>query len=156
MSKKLLIIALSALFLSGCSASQKINTQSVDNADNQDILLATSSSLNDDINESSIDEATAALDKACECEMTFKEPYPIDWSGSVMAVFSSGDGIGVKRFDQNAKYKQFMVRTEGLYNGEGENVRIKGKMVGITCAYYNTIFGECVPDVIAESIQNIK
>lgn len=96
------------------------------------------------------------LDKICECEKEFKEEYPIEWSGYVMSIFLSGEAIGVKRFDQSGKYKQFMVRTNGLYDGGGDKVRIKGSMVGMTCAYYNTIFGECVPDVVATAIEIIK
>ena len=38
----------------------------------------------------------------------------------------------------------------------GDKVRVKSSMIGITCAYYNTIFGECVPEIIADSIENIK
>ena len=108
------------------------------------------------VESSSSSEGVVDLDKVCECEKTFKTPYPIEWSGHVVATFSSGADIGVKRFDQNAEYKQFYVEADGLYNGESDNIRVKGKMVGITCAYYNTIFGECVADVIADSVENIK
>lgn len=95
------------------------------------------------------------LDKICECEKEFKTSYPIEWSGYVIAMFSSGEDIGVKRFDQSGEYKQFYVRGDGKYDG-GEKVRVKGDMIGITCAYYNTIFGECVPNVIANSIEVLK
>ena len=32
-------------------------------------------------------------------------------------------------------------------------VTVTGKWIGIDCAYENTIFGECVPDVVIESIK---
>lgn len=97
------------------------------------------------------------LDKICECEKTFKNPYPIEWSGQVIARFLSGADLGIKRFNQSGKYKQFYVSAEGLFDGEnGDSIKVKGKMVGITCAYYNTVFGECVPDVVANSVEIIK
>lgn len=93
----------------------------------------------------------------CGCETKFKKSYPIDWSGRVFATFVSGDDIGVKRYNQNTKYKEFYVYGNGLYNRDiGENVRIQGKLVGLTCAYGNTVFGECVGEVEAERITAIK
>lgn len=91
----------------------------------------------------------------CSCEKTFDKPYPIEWSGTVIAMFMSGGAIGVERFDQSGEYKQFYVDTKGLYDGS-DNIQVKGKLVGITCAYANTIFGECVGDVVADSIEEIK
>jgi len=35
-------------------------------------------------------------------------------------------------------------------------VKITGKWVGITCAYRNTIFGQCVPNVEIEKIEKVK
>ncbi len=148
------------LFLSGCVPSSKINLQSVSTTNEPALNVIEQESSTDEavekLDDNKINEMQAALDKACECEKDFKKPYPIEWSGYVMAVFLSGEAIGVKRFDQNAKYKQFMVITNGLYNGGGDKVKIKGDMTGMTCAYYNTIFGECVPHVIANSIEIIK
>jgi len=96
-------------------------------------------------------------DVDCGCETRFKKSYPIDWSGKIIANFVSGDDIGVKRYDQNAKYKEFYVIGNGLYNRNlGNNVRIQGKLVGLTCAYGNTVFGECVGEVEAEKITAIK
>ena len=89
----------------------------------------------------------------CDCEKEFKKEYPIVWSGEIMATFVSGEDFGVERFDQNAKYKQFYVVGQNKYSGEpGVNVQVRGRLVGITCAYANTVFGECVGEVIADQV----
>ncbi|MFH1661906.1 MAG: hypothetical protein ABIA02_02320 [Candidatus Falkowbacteria bacterium] len=92
----------------------------------------------------------------CGCEKRFKTPYPIVWSGKVFATFVSGEDIGVKRYNQNTKYKQFYVIGNNNKFDLGNNVRVQGKLIGITCAYANTIFGECVGEVEAEKITAIK
>lgn len=146
--------------LSGCSFAPKEKVQPTDNSGEPPLTVSEQEvppePVAEDPDQVNYEELQAALDKSCECEKTFKEPYKIDWSGHVMATFVSGEALGIKNFDQNSKYKQFMVRSEGLYNGESENIRVKGRLVGISCGYYNTIFHECVGDVIADSIQNIK
>lgn len=85
------------------------------------------------------------------CEQTFKQPIPIDWSGRVIATFVSGEDIGVI----GEKNHKFYVSAAGLYHG-GEQVRVIGSLVGITCAYANTVFGECVDDVVADRIIILK
>lgn len=158
--KNILLLIFSLGVLSGCTLSSGINSQP-DNTTGEPTLNvieqeASTDAMVEELNDDKINERQVALDKACECEKEFKESSPIEWSGQVMAIFLSGEAIGIKRFDQSGKYKQFMVRTNGLYDGGGDKVRIKGNMVGMTCAYYNTIFGECVPDVIATAIEIIK
>lgn len=92
----------------------------------------------------------------CGCERKFQKSYPIDWSGKVIATFAGGEDIGVKRYDQNAKYQQFYVDGNGLYNYDmGEDVRIQGNLVGLTCVYANTVLGECVGEVEAEKITQL-
>lgn len=93
----------------------------------------------------------------CSCETTFKAPYPVEWSGEILSTFVSGQDLGVKRFDQSGKYKQFYVDGNNMYKGDtGDSVRVKGKLIGITCAYANTVFRECVGEVAADSIEKIK
>jgi len=160
MKKLFFGLTLLALFLSGCTPSSGINSQSASTAGEPALNVieqeASTDATVEELSDDEINERQVALDKACECQKEFKESYPIEWSGYVMSIFLSGEAIGVKRFDQSGKYKQFMVRTNGLYDGGGDKVRIKGSMVGMTCAYYNTIFGECVPDVVATVIEIIK
>lgn len=37
----------------------------------------------------------------------------------------------------------------------GDYIKVSGKWTGITCAYYNTVFGQCVPEVEPEKIEVI-
>lgn len=95
--------------------------------------------------------------KNCACATTFKKSYPVVWSGKVIATFVGGLDLGVKSFDQTAKYKDFYVVGNGKYKSEmGDKVRIKGQLVGLTCAYANTVFGKCVGEVEAQEISAIK
>lgn len=154
MRRFFVIISISIVFLVGCSNYQLNNLNQLHNSSKQEVSTSSVDIIdktpvsNNDIND---------LDKICGCEKTFNRPYSIDWSGQVIATFVSGADIGVRKFDQSGRYKQFYVGTGGLFNGKnGDSIRIKGKMVGITCAYYNTVFHECVADVIADSVEKIK
>lgn len=89
----------------------------------------------------------------CDCEKTFKKAYPIVWSGKVIATFGGGEDIGVERYNKKSKYNKFYVDARGKYNGEsGGEVRVRGQLIGMTCAYANTIFGKCVGEVVADEI----
>lgn len=89
----------------------------------------------------------------CDCEKRFKKEYPIVWSGMVISTFVSGEDFGVRRFDKNTEYKQFYVKGNHKYSGEpGVNVKVTGRLIGITCAYANTVFGECVGEVEADQV----
>ena len=44
------------------------------------------------------------------------------------------------------------INSNQLINYSGE-ITVIGRWLGISCAYKNTIFGECVPDVEIESIR---
>lgn len=89
----------------------------------------------------------------CDCEKTFKKAYPIVWSGKVIATFGGGEDIGVERYNKKSKYNKFYVDVQGKYNGEsGDEVRVRGQLIGLTCAYANTIFGKCVGEVVADEI----
>jgi len=94
----------------------------------------------------------------CSCEKTFQKQYPIEWSGNTIATFNSGGALGVERFDKDAEYKQFYVTLPDEYIGKigFEPIRVTGKLIGITCGYANTVFGECVADVVADSIEKIN
>lgn len=100
------------------------------------------------------DDSTSRNFIDCGCEKQFNKAYPIVWSGRIIATFSSGADIGVERYDKTAKYKQFYVYAQGKYSSDesGLDVRVTGRLTGITCAYANTIFGECVADVVADQI----
>lgn len=89
----------------------------------------------------------------CDCEKRFKKEYPIVWSGEVTASFVSGADFAVKRFKKDSKYKQFYVQGQNKYLGDlGGKVTVIGRLIGTTCAYANTVFGECTGEVIADEV----
>ncbi|MEI7619960.1 MAG: hypothetical protein WCJ57_00105 [Candidatus Falkowbacteria bacterium] len=93
----------------------------------------------------------------CDCEKTFTGEKDITINSQVIAAFVSGTDLGVKNLDKNAEYRQFYVDAAGMYQGEiGGKIKISGKLIGITCAYANSVFGECVPEIEAGKIEEIK
>jgi len=104
-------------------------------------------------------EARVAGAKAvnCDCERKFQTSYPVIWSGHVSATFAGGEDISVETYNKADKYNRFYVDGNGLYNYDlGEEVRVYGKLIGLTCAYANTVSGDCVGEVVAEKITAIK
>lgn len=88
-------------------------------------------------------------------EESFKKPIDIVWRGEVISTMAGGACIGLSgEFDGYSQAVACLPNTASkeLWKFEGM-VTITGKLIGITCAYENTIFGECVPDVIIESIK---
>ena len=103
--------------------------------------------------------ATKALkNKTASRESVLSYPVAVEWTGEIFGVLQSGNGYAIKSLDQKAQYPQFMAfwprdKMEWL---DG-NVRIKGLMEGIDCAYQNTIFGgECVPLITITTLKIIK
>lgn len=89
-------------------------------------------------------------------EKVFLEPINIVWNGEIISTMVSGSCIGLKGDFDN--YSRAMACFDQphlieLWQFEGP-VTITGKWLGITCAYKNTIFGECVPDVRIETIMS--
>ena len=90
---------------------------------------------------------------SCDCETTFVNPIPVSFSGEVIATFMSGAGLGVVKNEKTSGLNQFFVYTlEEEIKDFGDAVKIDGRLIGITCAYANTVFGECVGEVEAETI----
>jgi len=92
----------------------------------------------------------------CDCEKEFASPLAVTWRGRVIGTFSSGEGIGVKKYNFDDEYSMFYVATNNLYDGKATEVEVQGDLTGITCAYANTSFGECVPLVQATRIKDIN
>ncbi len=100
----------------------------------------------------------------CACEKTFEKPIDIVWTGKVFAYMMSGEAFGVERTLKNEEYPVFFACCiEGRWEDDkwiiddiDGKVRVAGKWTGITCAYGNTIFGRCVPNVEIEKIEEIK
>lgn len=88
-------------------------------------------------------------------EKDFSEPIDVVWRGEVISTMAGGACVGLKgEFD---KYDLAMaclsdINSSELWKIEG-TVTITGKWLGITCAYKNTIFGECVPEVVVEKVE---
>jgi len=91
----------------------------------------------------------------CDCEKEFVSPVTVTWRGKVNSVFLSGEGIGVEKYNYDEEYGMFYVITNSLYKDEVKEIEVRGELVGITCAYANTIFGQCVPLIDAKEIKNI-
>ncbi len=88
----------------------------------------------------------------------FAKPVDIVWQGEVISTMAGGSCLGLKgEFD---KYSFATVCLPEGDSGElwkfGGMVTITGKWLGITCAYKNTIFGECVPEVNIEKIESLQ
>lgn len=93
----------------------------------------------------------------CSCEKTFKQVYPVVWSGKVIASFAGGEDIGVERFSKEFKYNKFYVDAQGKYNESlGPDIKVVGRLIGVTCAYANSVFKECVAEVVADEITSFK
>lgn len=88
-------------------------------------------------------------------EKEFSKPIDVVWRGQIISTMAGGSCVGLKgAFD---KYDLAMacflsIASNDLWNFEGV-VTVTGKWLGITCAYKDTIFGECVPEVVVENIE---
>ena len=88
-------------------------------------------------------------------EKEFYKPIDVVWRGEVISTMAGGSCIGLKGEFDNYHWALACLENAGsseLWKFEG-TVTVTGKWLGITCAYKNTIFGECVPDVRIESIR---
>ena len=88
-------------------------------------------------------------------EREFFKPIDVVWRGKIISTMASGSCIGLEGdFDNYSQAMACLPNSDPneLWNLE-EVVTISGKWTGITCAYKNTIFGECVPDVVIKSIE---
>jgi len=99
-------------------------------------------------------------------EATFDKPIDVTWNGKIIATFHGGTDYGVEKIPKDENYPYFYA---GNYSDAFPEhvamdgiVEVTGKWTGITCAYQNTVFKRCVPDVevqeirMAESIENAQ
>lgn len=89
-------------------------------------------------------------------EVTFDKPIDIVWKGKIMTFFQSGKDYGIEKIPKDENYPYFYA---GIYSDAfpehvamDGNVEVTGKWTGITCAYQNTVFKRCVPDVEVKQI----
>jgi len=90
-------------------------------------------------------------------EKEFSKPVGVVWSGEIISTMTDGSCVGLKgKFDKYDFALACLSDTNSgeLWKFEGM-VTITGKWLGISCAYKNTIFGECVPDIEIEKIEQL-
>ena len=88
-------------------------------------------------------------------EKEFFKPIDVVWRGEIISTMAGGSCIGMKGgFDNYSKAMACFSdeHPKELWKFEGV-VTVTGKWLGITCAYKNTVFGECVPSVGIENIR---
>jgi len=88
-------------------------------------------------------------------EKEFFRPIDIVWRGEIISIMANGSCIGLEgEFDNYSKAIACFedMDSKELLEFEGM-ITVTGKWFGITCAYENTVFGECVPDVRIENIE---
>ncbi len=86
-------------------------------------------------------------------EVTFDKPVDVVWEGEIITSFVSGTDYGIKKIPKDKDFPYFYAYTgDEVATWLEGNVEVKGKWTGITCAYQNTVFGRCVPDVEVEEI----
>lgn len=90
-------------------------------------------------------------------EVTFDEPINVKWKGKIIAYFQSGKDYGIKKIPEDKNFPFFYA---GNYSDAfpehvalDGTVEVTGKWTGITCAYQNTVFKRCVPDVEVREIR---
>lgn len=91
-------------------------------------------------------------------EKEFSKPVDVVWRGEIISTMAGGSCLGLKGvFDDYDLAMACLsdVSSDELWKFEGA-VAITGKWLGITCAYKNTIFGECVPNVEIEKIDKVS
>lgn len=96
-------------------------------------------------------------------EREFFKPIDVIWRGEIISTMNSGLCIGLKGDFGGYSKTMACFPNKELLNSDSaelwkfeEIVTVTGKWTGITCAYKNTIFGECVPDVIIDKISFTK
>lgn len=96
-------------------------------------------------------------------EIVFRRSYDIMWSGKIIGNMNGFHDFGIERLNKNTKYPYFYatIDWEGSNMQKTDiiagNVRIYGKMIGITCAYQNTVFsGKCVPEINITKIKKVR
>ncbi|MFA4942822.1 MAG: hypothetical protein WC564_04260 [Patescibacteria group bacterium] len=93
----------------------------------------------------------------CGCEDIPLDQEDLVVEAQVIATFVSGLDLGVRNLDLAGEYSQFYVDAGGKYQGDiNGHIRIKGRLLGMTCAYANSVFGECVPEIEASVIEVLK
>jgi|GEM_PF-1217301 len=108
-----------------------------------------------DLGEYRLNQALQAIKNSQE--VTFDDPIDIAWEGNIMASFASGSDYGVKTIPEDPDFPYFYV-----YTGSGEDlaldgrIKVYGQWTGVTCAYKNSMFGQCTAEVSATRVTQTK
>ncbi len=88
-------------------------------------------------------------------EKEFFKPVDVVWRGEIISTMAGGSCVGLKgKFDNYSQAIACFPHADSNELWKFERmVTVTGKWLGITCAYKNTIFGECVPNVSIENIE---
>ena len=91
----------------------------------------------------------------CDCEKNFDEPIDVVIEGKVLANFVGGLDFGLTSDKTIEGKNNFYIIDDGQHPVEiNSSVRVEGQAAGVTCAYANTVFGECSLEV--EAVKVIK
>lgn len=88
-------------------------------------------------------------------EQVFILPRPVLWTGNVISVVNGGSGYAVQLESPFGGHDSFLAmwpddRLESL----SEKITIRGRWLGITCAYRYTLFNnKCVPEVEIDEVE---
>jgi hypothetical protein len=89
---------------------------------------------------------------------TLAQPVAIRLKGQVLTTFVGGRDLAVQSATSLVGYQKFHISgySDLDYSAwQGSEVSIKGVMIGTTCAYAKTVFGDCVPEIMASSITKL-
>ncbi|MEI6379068.1 MAG: hypothetical protein WCO55_05390 [Candidatus Falkowbacteria bacterium] len=95
----------------------------------------------------------------CSCEKQLIKPKKVTLEGEVMATFVSGEHFGLRTDKKIDGHQQFYVIPPEGSDFTGWNsawVKVAGTITGLTCAYANTVYGECAAEIVADAVKVIS
>lgn len=105
------------------------------------------------------EKKSGSMEIDCSCEKQFANPKRVTLEGQVMATFVSGENFGLRTDTKIDGHQQFYVipPAESDFTGwNGAWVKVTGSITGITCAYANTVYGECTTEIVADEVKVIR
>ncbi len=85
-------------------------------------------------------------------ETVFPSPRPIEVQGYIIGILAGGEGIAIRRNDNNQFMQAYFPEGQISSISDGP-VLIRGQLTGISCAYALTLFGGlCTPTIDISAI----
>jgi hypothetical protein len=106
----------------------------------------------------SVVAGTKVLENKESKEESYAHPIPIHVHGRIITSFAGGFDLAVESAVAIQGHSKFYIvgySDLDYSDWQGELVDIDGAMIGTTCAYANTVFGLCVPEIMASSISKV-